>query len=351
MTPLALMPNVTPGASSPAAPARAEVDCTDKANGFAQCMTEAQQHTQAAPPSEASALDAPAFDPPHDAATAAAELSTTPDLAALLPGWTGVPAPAAAGVAADEAALGSAPVPALDAHGTAGKAPHTGIAADTASAQRATAAAAPQALPQPGADAAAPARARDASAPAADEPHPPRADQAPAGTPLQPAGAAAAAAAPTRTAQPTPMAHLPAPIDAPGFAPALAAQVRWWAQDGVQQAQLTLSPPQMGPVAVKIVVLDQREARIDFVADVAATRAALEAALPVLAAALDEGGLKLTGGGVHDGAAQRQALWQQAQQGAAARAATPVSAAASAGTRPDAAGRAPGARGLVDLVA
>jgi flagellar hook-length control protein FliK len=150
------------------------------------------------------------------------------------------------------------------------------------------------------------------------------------------------------------MAHLPAPIETPAFAPALATQVRWWAQDGVQQAQLTLTPPEMGPVSVKIVMNDQREARIDFVADMAATRSALEAALPVLAAALDESGLKLSGGGVHDGAAQRQALWQHAQQngaspsrGAAAPAAGhSVTAGGGAGGT-----HAQGARGLVDLVA
>jgi flagellar hook-length control protein FliK len=113
-------------------------------------------------------------------------------------------------------------------------------------------------------------------------------------------------------------------------------------------------------VAVRIVVVDGREARIDFGADVAATRGAIEAALPVLAAALDEGGLKLAGGGVHDGAAQRQALWQQQQQQHqqqhAGRNVTAVTNGTAAGAAVDAATAAavarpsPG-RGLVDLVA
>jgi flagellar hook-length control protein FliK len=139
-----------------------------------------------------------------------------------------------------------------------------------------------------------------------------------------------------------------APIDTPGFAPALATQVRWWAQGGVQQAQLTLNPAEMGPVAVRI-VLDGREARIDFSADMAATRGAIEAALPVLAGTLDDSGLKLTGGGVHDGAAGRQPDWhahgvtQRTAQGAALH----DSGAPGSGS----ATRTTAARGLVDLVA
>jgi flagellar hook-length control protein FliK len=146
---------------------------------------------------------------------------------------------------------------------------------------------------------------------------------------------------------PPPTATLPAPIDSPAFAPALATQVRWWAHDGVQQAQLLLNPAEMGPVAVKIVVLDGREARIDFSADRAATRGAIEAALPVLAAALDDGGLKLTGGGVHDGSAQRQPEWH-------ARSVTHRTSPSTPTRQADAIGGVRGpdlARGLVDLVA
>ena len=111
---------------------------------------------------------------------------------------------------------------------------------------------------------------------------------APAAAPALPLAAALKA-----VEAPPPTATVPAPIDSPAFAPALATQLRWWAHDGVQQAQLLLNPAEMGPVAVKI-VLDGREARIDFSADLAATRGAIEAALPVLAAALDDGGMKLS---------------------------------------------------------
>jgi flagellar hook-length control protein FliK len=161
--------------------------------------------------------------------------------------------------------------------------------------------------------------------------------------------AAATALLPSKAAEtPPPTATVPAPIDSPAFAPALATQVRWWANDGVQQAQLLLNPAEMGPVTVSI-LLEGRDARIDFSADLAATRGAIEAALPVLAAALDDSGLKLSGGGVHDGSAQRQPEWrahnvtQRTPATAAARDDTNAINAVSA--------RGATARGMVDLVA
>lgn len=159
---------------------------------------------------------------------------------------------------------------------------------------------------------------------------------------------ASSATAPKAAEPSLPTATLLAPIDAPNFAPALATQVRWWANDGVQQAQLMLHPAEMGPVAVKI-VLDGREARIDFSADLAATRGAIEAALPVLAAALDDSGLKLSGGGVHDGSAQRQPQWNA--RGVTQRTANTAQAGAGDALGGVRANSTAAGRGLVDLVA
>ncbi len=169
--------------------------------------------------------------------------------------------------------------------------------------------------------------------------------------------ASAPASAPSATlSHDTPVivqAHVPAPVDSPAFAPALATQVRWLVRDGLQHAQLSLNPAEMGPVTVQI-VLDGREARIDFRADLALTRNAIEASLPVLAAALDESGLRLAGGGVHDGQASRhgQSAGQQGWNGAT-HASTTLGdtgggrdAAVAATTRV-----ATPTRGLVDLVA
>ena len=53
----------------------------------------------------------------------------------------------------------------------------------------------------------------------------------------------------------------------------------------------------MGPVSVQI-TMDGTKAQIDFGADVAATRHAIEAGLPELASALRDAGFTLAGGGV-----------------------------------------------------
>ncbi|MBS0447544.1 MAG: flagellar hook-length control protein FliK [Proteobacteria bacterium] len=99
-----------------------------------------------------------------------------------------------------------------------------------------------------------------------------------------------AAEAPTQVSVPT-------PVDAPEFPQALGVHLSVLAKEGVQQAELHLNPADMGPVSVHI-ALDGTHARIDFGADVAATRHAIEAGLPELAGALRDAGLTLTGGGV-----------------------------------------------------
>ncbi|HEV7574948.1 MAG TPA: flagellar hook-length control protein FliK, partial [Caldimonas sp.] len=97
---------------------------------------------------------------------------------------------------------------------------------------------------------------------------------------------------------------LSTPIDAPDFAATLGVQVSVLAQDGVQQAELHLNPAEMGPVSIHI-SLDGTAARVDFGADVAATRQAIERGLPELASALRDAGFTLAGGGVSSHAGGR----------------------------------------------
>ena len=118
------------------------------------------------------------------------------------------------------------------------------------------------------------------------------------------AALAAAATTPATEAGPTaggsvPEARLPQPPHSPAFAAALGQQVGLWIRHGVQQAVLQLNPADLGPVAVHI-ALDGQRAHVDFSAAQAATRTALEASLPALAAALRDSGLMLAGGGVFD---------------------------------------------------
>jgi len=104
------------------------------------------------------------------------------------------------------------------------------------------------------------------------------------------------AAAGSTTSAPLAMV-LATPVTAPEFAQTLGVQLSLLARDGIQHAELHLNPADMGPVSVRI-VMDGTQARVDFGADVAATRQAIEAGLPELAGALRDAGFTLTGGGV-----------------------------------------------------
>lgn len=122
------------------------------------------------------------------------------------------------------------------------------------------------------------------------------------------AAAAALAAAPgagTGAAAPAAVAvAIATPVGAPDFAQALGLRLSVLARDGVQTAELHLNPADMGPVSVQI-VMDGSQARVDFGADMAATRQAIEAGLPELASALRDAGFTLAGGGVSQHAGGR----------------------------------------------
>jgi len=106
------------------------------------------------------------------------------------------------------------------------------------------------------------------------------------------------------SAHPPAALALPTAVDAPDFAAALGVQVSVLVRDGVQQAELHLNPTETGPVSIHI-TLDGTAARVDFGADVAATRDAIERGLPELASALRDAGFTLAGGGVSQHAGGR----------------------------------------------
>ncbi|MES2994195.1 MAG: flagellar hook-length control protein FliK [Pseudomonadota bacterium] len=119
-------------------------------------------------------------------------------------------------------------------------------------------------------------------------------------------GAAALAATPDTTPAAAPPAMaIAAPVQTPDFAQELGLRLSVLARDGVHEAELHLNPADMGPVSVQI-VMDGTQARIDFGADVAATRQAIEAGLPELASALRDAGFTLAGGGVSQHAGGRR---------------------------------------------
>jgi flagellar hook-length control protein FliK len=121
---------------------------------------------------------------------------------------------------------------------------------------------------------------------------------------------------PTATAQ----ANVPAQPGTPLFALQTSQQISLFAAGGVETAQLHLNPAHMGPVSVQI-QLEGTLAQVHLASENAATRQALEQALPQLASELRDNGLTLAGGGVFEHARQdeQRAGGQEAnQQGAGA---------------------------------
>lgn len=83
---------------------------------------------------------------------------------------------------------------------------------------------------------------------------------------------------------------------------AIAERVQWMVQGDQQFARLKLNPPQLGPLEVRVSV-HQDQTSVAFVAQHAATREALEAALPRLRELFDQASLNLVDAHVSDGSA------------------------------------------------
>lgn len=110
-------------------------------------------------------------------------------------------------------------------------------------------------------------------------------------------GAGAAGGPEAPRAADVPSVPLSQSLDSPDFAPELSASVSLLIQDGVHEAQLQLNPADMGPVAIQI-QLDGQQAQVNFHAAQADTREVLMRSMPELAAALQNQGITLSGGGV-----------------------------------------------------
>jgi flagellar hook-length control protein FliK len=82
------------------------------------------------------------------------------------------------------------------------------------------------------------------------------------------------------------------PVGSGGWPHAVAAQVHWFVNNGVQSATLRLSPEHLGPVEVHIDV-QSSQVNVNFSAAHAETRAALEQTVPRLRELFASGGLTL----------------------------------------------------------
>ena len=285
--------------AKPRTPARVKARSTDKPSAPAP-------HAGAGPADAATAATAPEA----EAGKRAAERGTPtmdPALAAWLAALHAAPvAPAAdsTGAAEGHAQGIDDPLAATDAAGPADTRTRTTSGLQAVLADKAdTAERAAQALAQGDATNAAnattaqrTARVGDASAALTEVAAPPPVERKTASAALN---VAAFNPAPTtlREVAPPPTVLLPTRFDAADFSQALGLQVSVLARGGVQHAELQLNPAEMGPVSVQI-VMDGTRAQVDFGADMAATRQAIEAGMPALASALRDAGFTLAGGGV-----------------------------------------------------
>ncbi len=110
-------------------------------------------------------------------------------------------------------------------------------------------------------------------------------------TPTTTLATASKAALPSLDIQPS--------IQSKAWSRVLSSRVVWMASEGVQQATLRLNPANLGPVEVRLHVQNE-QANVTFIAQNAATRDALEQALPRLRESFVENGLDLADADVSD---------------------------------------------------
>jgi flagellar hook-length control protein FliK len=89
-----------------------------------------------------------------------------------------------------------------------------------------------------------------------------------------------------------PLLSVDAPLGQPDWGKAVGERIQWMLGKHLQEAELKLNPPHLGPLEVRI-SLQQDQANVSFLATQAPTREALEAALPRLREMFGEANLSL----------------------------------------------------------
>lgn len=139
-------------------------------------------------------------------------------------------------------------------------------------------------------------------------------------------------------------AAIEAPVRSPAFAAELSDKVVWLATRQGQLAELSLNPPQMGALEVRL-TLSGGEASAQFFSANPAVREALDAALPKLRELMAQAGINLGEAEVREQAFGRRDQQETRQQGAVNEAEGLTQTAAMAGNS----GRRTSGSGLVDL--
>ena len=164
------------------------------------------------------------------------------------------------------------------------------------------------------------------------------------------ASAAGARALPARELLAMP---LPQPVGSPPWGGALGERLQWMVKGDVQQVELKISPPNLGPLEVRLTINDDK-ASVSLVSHHALVRDAIEAALPRLREMLAQESLQLVQAEVGDGAQHApgdEAGNDTGARGGQAAAATPAGDALDEGVIGEQQAGALVGKGLLDLFA
>ena len=110
--------------------------------------------------------------------------------------------------------------------------------------------------------------------------------------PLLPMAPAPHAGGPVRAEMPAAAAAVPVPLGSVQWGTEFAQKVVWLAREQQSMAQIQVTPPQLGPIEIRL-SLSHDQANMTFVSPHAAVREAIEAALPRLREMFAESGLTL----------------------------------------------------------
>lgn len=125
--------------------------------------------------------------------------------------------------------------------------------------------------------------------------------------------AAQAAQTPTTAATTT---SIPLPLHHPQWQDAFASRVVWQVKDGLQQVNVAINPPELGPIEVRMSLQDDKVSA-QFVTAHHAVRQVIEDAMPRLREMLSQSGLNLADANVFQQAPGRDGQAQQFTGGAA----------------------------------
>jgi len=88
------------------------------------------------------------------------------------------------------------------------------------------------------------------------------------------------------------LVELKAPVSSPDWGPALNQRVTWMIANSLQNASITVSPPNLGPLEINIQT-DQNKTNVQFIVSSSEVRQAIQDAIPSLSKMLESSGLQL----------------------------------------------------------